>query len=154
MNSFLEEYLDRLEALNRYIQAAIDELPVSALDWVPGPDIPSIGAHVTHIAGSLRFWIGDVALGESFGRDREAEFHVQSQDVDTLKERLKQVMFYIRVAVEKLALKDLEETCANPQDSKRYTIAWALLHALEHAGLHTGHIQIIRQLWEQRQSHS
>ena len=29
-------------------------------------------------------------------------------------------------------------------------VAWALLHALEHTAIHLGHMQIMRQLWEQR----
>jgi hypothetical protein len=32
------------------------------------------------------------------------------------------------------------------------TVAWAVLHAVDHTALHLGHIQITRQLWEQRQS--
>jgi hypothetical protein len=31
------------------------------------------------------------------------------------------------------------------------TGGWALLHALEHAYLHLGHIQLTCQMWRQRQ---
>jgi ankyrin repeat protein len=31
-------------------------------------------------------------------------------------------------------------------------VAWCLAHALEHTALHLGHMQITRQLWEQRGS--
>jgi hypothetical protein len=30
-------------------------------------------------------------------------------------------------------------------------VGWALCHILKHTALHLGHLQITRQLWEQRQ---
>jgi len=27
-------------------------------------------------------------------------------------------------------------------------VAWAILHALEHTGIHLGHIQVTQQLWQ------
>lgn len=38
-----------------------------------------------------------------------------------------------------------------PRGNQEYTAAWAILHALEHTALHTGQIQLARQLWEQGQ---
>jgi hypothetical protein len=52
--------------------------------------------------------------------------------------------------LEKLTLKDLETLSISPRDGRKLTVAWALAHALEHTALHAGHMQIMRQLWEQR----
>ena len=49
-----------------------------------------------------------------------------------------------------LTLDDLEALRQSPRDGRQYTTAWALAHALEHTGIHVGHVQIIRQWWEQR----
>jgi hypothetical protein len=48
----------------------------------------------------------------------------------------------------------LESTRVRPRDGHEFTMAWALLHALDHATLHLGQIQITRQLWEQSKSNA
>ena len=37
---------------------------------------------------------------------------------------------------------------ADRLDAREFTVAWCLLHALEHSAVHLGHMQIVRQLWE------
>ena len=38
-----------------------------------------------------------------------------------------------------------------PRDGKKYTVAWALGHALEHTAIHVGHIPMLKQLWKERE---
>jgi hypothetical protein len=52
--------------------------------------------------------------------------------------------------LEHLTLPDLDAKRTTPSNGKEYTVGWALAHALEHVGIHVGHMQIIRQLWDQR----
>ncbi|NIU62141.1 MAG: DUF664 domain-containing protein, partial [Gammaproteobacteria bacterium] len=35
-------------------------------------------------------------------------------------------------------------------DGREFRVSWSLLHALDHVAQHTGHVQITRQLWDQR----
>ena len=72
MEAFFENYVNRLEALYSHVEAAIEGLSVDALDWSPGPEMNSIAVLLVHLAGSVRYWIGDVAGGEPSGRDRQA----------------------------------------------------------------------------------
>jgi uncharacterized damage-inducible protein DinB len=149
MKTFFEEYFNILQACHNDIHRALDGLPPAALDWKPGPDMNSISVLVFHLAGAERYWIGDVAAQEPSGRDRDAEFRVYDVGVDTLKNRLNGSLDYARTALERSSIEDLEQTRISPRDGREFTVAWALIHALEHSMLHLGHIQITRQLWEQ-----
>ena len=90
----------------------------------------------------------NVAIQAPSDRDREAEFIAQNLEMDTLKQRLADNMEYIQQVVEKLSLQYLETVHILPS-GREYPLAWGLLHALDHATLHLGQIQLTRQLWEQ-----
>ncbi|HLF29383.1 MAG TPA: DinB family protein [Anaerolineae bacterium] len=153
MLPILNDYLDRLQALHADIRRAITGLPQAALDWSPGPEMNSLAVLAAHIAGSERYWIGDVAGGEPSGRDRAAEFQTKAADADSLLARLDAALAHSQTVLERLTLPELEEPRRMPPGSARgervVTGAWALAHALEHVAIHVGHTQIVRQLWDQ-----
>lgn len=149
MQPFFKEYLDLLEDCHNSILKALDGLPPTALDWVPGPEMNSISVLLFHLTGAEQFWIGDVAMQESSNRDRDAEFRVQDMDADVLRKRLSDTLEYAQRALDTMSLQDLESSRPSPRDGRNVMVAWALLHALEHATLHLGQIQLTRQLWEQ-----
>ena len=74
--------------------------------------------------------------------------------MDVLKKRLANNLDYAHRVLDKMDVQDLEALRVRPSDGREFTVAWALLHALEHATSHLGQIQITRQLWEQRGSNS
>jgi uncharacterized damage-inducible protein DinB len=149
MQSFFINYLNILQQCHSDIQKALDGLPPAALDWSPGPEMNSISVLVFHLTGAERYWIGDVAAQDSTERDRDAEFKVRDVDVNVLKKRLVDNLEYARTALEKFSVQNLETTRVSARDGHEFTVAWALLHALEHSTLHLGQIQLTRQLWEQ-----
>ena len=150
MQPFLEAYLDRLQGLHVDMLRALGGLPAVALDWVPGPDMNSIAVLIVHTVGAERYWVGDVVARDPSGRDRAAEFRAQGLDTTTLEQRLGDALAHTQGVLEGLTLQDLETVRVSPRDGREYTVAWALAHALEHTAMHVGHIQIMRQLWEQR----
>ena len=152
MQPFFSTYLDLLQDCHNGILQAIDELPQDALDWIPGQEMNSIAVLLAHITGSVRYWIGDIAAQESSNRDRAAEFRVRGVEADVFRKRLADNLEYARNVVDKMSLQDLESMRVSPGDGREYTVAWALLHALEHATSHLGQIQITRQLWQQSNS--
>lgn len=154
MQTFFKEYLNILQTCHADILKALDGLPPAALDWILGPDMNSISVLVFHLTGAERYWIGDVAAQDPTERDRDAEFKVHDVGVDVLKKRLTDNMEYERAALEKLTIQDLETTRVSPRDGRGFTVAWALLHALEHSTLHLGQIQLTRQLWEQEKGNT
>jgi uncharacterized damage-inducible protein DinB len=149
MQTFFKDYLNLLQERHDNILEALDGLPPAALDWVPGADMNSISVLVFHLTGAERYWIGDIAAQDPTERDRDAEFRVHDVGVDVLKKRLAGNLEYARNALSEFTIQDLQTTRVSANDGRTYTVAWALLHALEHDTLHLGQIQITRQLWEQ-----
>jgi uncharacterized damage-inducible protein DinB len=154
MQTFFKEYLNILETCHTDIFKALDGLPPAALDWTPGPDTNSISVLVFHLTGAERYWIGDVAAQDSIERNRDAEFRVREVGLNILKKRLTDNLEYARTALEKFTIQDLERTRLSARDGREFTVAWALIHALEHATLHLGQIQLTCQLWEQEKGNT
>ena len=153
MQAFYADYLKNLLEFHDEIRSAIKGLPQEALDWTPGPEFNSVSALVVHLTGAERYWIGDVIAGEPKERDREAEFEVRGVAEKELIRRLSENETYIRNTLEPIALQELEALRTSPRNGRSVTVGWALCHVLKHTALHLGHLQITRQLWEQRQVH-
>lgn len=151
MDTFFEDYLQRLTDLHNDFKGAIDGLPQSALDWTPSADMNSLCVLVVHVCGAERYWVGDVAMGESSDRDRDAEFIAEGLSLAALNGKLDASEAYIRKSLAQLTVRDLPESRKAPGRDRRFTVGWALLHALEHTGLHLGHAQITRQMWAMTQ---
>jgi uncharacterized damage-inducible protein DinB len=149
MQTFFTEYIRLLQQSHNEILEALDGLPSGALDWSPGPDMNSISVLVVHLTGAERYWIGDVAAQDPKERDRDAEFRVRDVGMDVLKNRLGDNLEYARNVLENFTVQDLETTRLSARDGRTFTVAWALLHALEHTTLHLGQIQLTRQLWKE-----
>jgi len=154
VQTYFEDFFGLLKNCHNDIHKALDGLTPEALDWVPGQDMNSISVLVVHLTGAERFWIGDVAAEDPSNRDRNAEFKAKQLGTDALKKRLDDTLSYVRTALEKFSLQDLELSRRSPQADREFTVGWSLLHALEHATLHLGQIQLTRQLWEQKESNS
>jgi uncharacterized damage-inducible protein DinB len=147
---FYQDFLDRLVELHTNIEQAIQGLSPEALDWSPGKGMNSITVLIVHLTGAERYWIGDVALGDISNRDRAAEFSVSRIPLDVLRARLADASADAQSALTRPALGDPEQERVSPRDGRKFSVAWALLHTLEHTAIHLGHIQITRQLWEQQ----
>ena len=150
MLPFYETLFDRFHELHAEIKQALDALPAGALDWKPGVEMNSVSVILSHIIGAERFLIGDVVMGEPSNRDREAEFHVAGVDKQNLLQRLTTTEDYLKGALEKLSLADLETQRIHPRHGNQVSVAWAILHALEHAATHVGHIQLTVQMWQNK----
>ena len=147
MRQFYEAYYDRLQALHKEISKAISGLPLAALDWQPGPNMNSLSVLVAHTAGAERYWIGDVVGQDPSGRIRSQEFKTRQLDESELELLLQSTLAHSLAVLEKLTLEDLDQPRHSERDDATYTVAWALAHALEHTGIHLGHIQIGREIW-------
>jgi hypothetical protein len=150
VEQFCVDYLERLQDLHHDFIATFEDLPAEALDWVPGADMNSFCVLVVHTTGSTRWWLG-IALGDPPDRNRDLEFQAKGLSAAELKARFATLEDYTRGALERFSLADLAESHPVPnRGGDHVSSAWALLHALKHSGLHLGHAQITRQLWERR----
>ena len=147
-DQFFADYLERLEGLQRRLHKEVRELPAEAMDWSPGPEMNSVAVLLAHITGLMREGI-DIALGEPPGRVREQEFQTRGVLSAEMLRRLDAVIDYARGALPRLGLEDLEKE--RKDDDGPISCGMALLHALEHAYLHLGHVQITCQLWRQKE---
>jgi len=150
MPTFFDDLYDRFLELHTDIAKAVEDLPAEALDWVPGPEMSTICMLVVHLIGAESYWIGAVALGEPTDRVREEEFGVHGLSADELQKRLSAVDDYTRNALKRFSQPDLESVRKSHRNEKTFSVGWCLVHALEHTSLHLGHIQLTRQLWEQK----
>ena len=149
MDPFFKDYYDRLSELHHDLAATIDGLPIEALDWAPGPDINSLSVLVAHTAGSERYWIGEVAGEDQAGRDRPQEFETNGRTAEELQELLERTLAHSRMVLSGLSLDNLAEARVASLQGRSCTVAWALLHALEHTAVHLGHAHIGHQWWDQ-----
>jgi uncharacterized damage-inducible protein DinB len=149
MDPFFKDYYDRLSNLHHDLAETVEGLPVEALDWQPVPETNSLAVLLTHTAGSERYWIGEVVGEEPAGRERAKEFETVEQTVEELQDQLNLALAHSRQTLSRLSLDNLAEARLISMQGRSCTVAWALLHALEHVALHLGHAQITRQLWEE-----
>jgi len=61
MEQLFADMSERLATLVRAIEAAVDGVPAEDMDWKPAPDMNSLAVLLTHTAGALRYWVGDMA---------------------------------------------------------------------------------------------
>ena len=149
MDTFFADYLERLRELNSDFVKTFEDLPDEALDWVPGTEMNTLCVLAVHTTAATRFWIGDIGLGESSNRNRDAEFQAKGLSKDELKARFAALDAYVEDALGRLTPADLSERRDfRYRDAQGGTVGWVLLHALEHVGIHLGHAQITRQLWQ------
>jgi uncharacterized damage-inducible protein DinB len=148
MLTFYQDFLNILDEHHKNIAQAIEGIPQEALDWLPGEGMNSISVLIVHLTGAERYWIGDVASGDVSSRDRAGEFRMSGIACGALQQRLADATAYAHSVLTRLTADDLEQKRISARDGRKFTVGWALLHALEHTALHLGHIQITRQLWD------
>ena len=142
------DYLGLLEGLQRRLHKDVQDLPAEAMDWLPGPQMNSVAVLLAHITGVLCEGI-DIALDEPPGRVRAQEFQTRDVLSAEMLRRLDAVIDYARDALPRLGLEDLDKE--RDDDDGPISCGMALLHALEHAYLHLGHLQLTCQMWRQKE---
>jgi uncharacterized damage-inducible protein DinB len=151
MDALFVDYLNRLQAMHQGVKEAIAGLSSEVLDWVPGPDMNSLTVLVTHLAGSERFWVGDMVGQNDSGRIRSEEFETKNLRETDLVQRLDDSLAHSEKVLAQLLITDLDKVYESPINGDLFRVSWSLMHNLEHVALHVGHIQMMRQLWEMAQ---
>src|SRR5690349_1937845 len=91
MSSELETYAFFFNRTVEAAKATLAGLPAEALSFRPlpvpageSPDTNTLAGLGTHIAGSLRYWLGEIFNGRNPARDREAELAASGRSADEL----------------------------------------------------------------------
>ncbi len=145
---FFADYLQELEILQHRLHTDVRDLPAEAMDWSPGPEMNSVAVLLAHITGVLQEGM-DLALSAPPRRVRAQEFQTRGVLSAEMLRRVDAVLDDARDTLPRLTLTDLDQ--ARQDEDGPVTCGWALLHALDHAYLHLGHVQITCQLWRQRE---
>ena len=90
-----------------------------------------------------------LAVGDPVRRVRAQEFQTRGVVGAEMLGRLDAVIDYARGALPRLGLADLDTE--RQDEDGTVSCGWVLLHALEHAWLHLGHVQLTCQLWRQQE---
>ena len=144
---------DLLRRARDDMRAAVEGLPVDALNWRPAGDgTNSIAVLATHSLASTREWLSVAVDEPPPKRDRDSEFEASARDAAEL------IAFVDATFEDCLSLVDKSREVDwgalrkhwDPGRDIELFAAWALLHALEHLREHVGQVSLTRQLWEQR----
>ncbi len=150
MDAVFADVMERLDFLHGEIRRAINDLSVEALDWAPAEGANTMGAVVVHTLGAERYWLATVIFGQPSDRVRDSEFLARGWLGVELFEQLDKLTTLERAIFETLTLEDLEQLRRVPRDGREVTVSWALAHVIEHTAVHVGHLQLTRQLWDER----
>jgi uncharacterized damage-inducible protein DinB len=142
--------LDVLSELYNHVADLVRSQDEGALNWAPlAHDTNSIAALVHHSVGSTRVWLAR-ALGESFDRDREAEFRRRGT-AEELLAVLDGARAELNRTFERLDTVDLARTIRVTRvavpEGQTVSAAWCVEHAIAHVAEHWGAIQLTAQLY-------
>lgn len=146
MHALFAAYLQKMRGMHDEFVKTLDGLIPAQLDWSPAPNANSLAVLAVHTAGAARYWLVDVIGGSESARDRDAEFRTTDVEAVALQQHLGATLAAIEESVSRLTLDDLDRLLYSPQHRRENTVAWALLHILEHTATHLGHAQAVRDL--------
>jgi len=149
MMEMIRHQAELIEELLGRVDGIFSDLPDEALDWVPDPAMNSMTVLVVHICGALRYWVGELLGDEPAHRDRPAEFLSRGLTKAELHQILKTTQMQTQRVLGNLRKRDLKTRHYSTVHKDYISGAFALAHALEHTALHVGHMEIMRELWEQ-----
>ena len=117
------------------------------------PETNTLFALATHIAGSTEFWVLEMAGGRRVDRIRQAEFRSAGRREDLIV-RYERWLGAIHGVLRDLPRSAMDRATESPAEyrstgglgERQLSVRECLLHAVEHAALHLGHIQITRQI--------
>lgn len=143
---------DILEKLVADALEQLDGVPEADLNgWTPAQGLEDINTFyvlATHLVGAGEYWLLHGLGGRSTDRHRPDEF-VATGTLVELTARYDRWLADARELLENITDADLARTWERKTEdgTEQISGAWSLMHAIEHTGVHVGHLQIQRQLW-------
>ncbi len=132
---YLDEYMEK-------ITRAVTLLDEDQIWWRPAAKTNSIGNLLLHLSGNLRLWLVQGLGGDTFTRDRAAEFAAdRTQTGEALLANLSTVVARCRNVLESLEGQPLDRVVA--VQTYQADVLGIVFHAVEHMSYHTGQILFI-----------
>ncbi len=149
-------------ALERAIRSYVDDLLEALRDipqddfntWKPAAatdgshEMNTFAALATHTVSAAEFHALHMVGRRPIDRDRDSEF-VAIATYEEIATRFAAFIDALHAVLDSMSEEDFSGAPAPDRpDLEGWTNADWLMHALDHIALHTGHLQIHRQLWE------
>jgi len=147
--------LSLTETIERML-VALDGIPDDVFTtWRPAAtqdgrhEMNTFTALATHTIGSSEYWTLMAAGTRPMTRVRDEEFLAHATLAD-LRDRAASFLTDVHTLLDRLTEADFAAEAAPEvgDPDERWSLATCLLHAVDHAALHLGHVQVQRQLWE------
>ncbi len=153
----ISEYMEAIERQRAGLIAAVEGLPVEALDWAPLPrDTSSLSVLAHHCSGLLRLWMVEGLTGKDTGRSRESEFAAAGKDATALTDLINGAYDDAAATLASIDPAQLDQPAElainHARRGEMHTRRFVILTPLTHVAEHIGHMQLTRQLWEARGS--
>ena len=148
----VQDYLAEFGSLRELTGEAIRGLDDEAANWLPLPEgTNSIYAILSHLTGGQNHWVQEIISGEVIQRDREAELHASGHLAELLR-RWEKRCLETETILGNLSPAQLAELRTIPHHPEwgLITVRRCILHIISHLSIHIGHLQLTRQMWEQR----
>lgn len=148
MDALIAPYAKVLDDLHREATAIIIPLGDDAVNRrVPGLQ-NTVGILLRHMAGSERYWVGEVVGGIPANRNRDAEFGGDRVEKATLLAELDRAAATSRQVLTGLRAADLltDVEVRRPQGTVKEARGQSLLHATQHLAYHLGQLRILAKL--------
>ena len=142
VNVLLKELSDRMRRLLRSAEYCMGQLNDEHVWYRAHPCDNAIGNLVLHLVGNLRQWVLGGIDGQPDTRNRAAEFSAtQGKSKDELTRILRETIEESCRVIESLPTERITEA-RHIQDTDT-TVAYALVMAVSHLGVHVGQVQFI-----------
>lgn len=136
-----------LEDLHAEILALLEAVGSEGMNWTPEiNDVNSVYAIANHTILSQYWWIQENLNQEKIERNRPAEFTARADDLNSLRNLYKEIETLTRSVLENVPQQEIQAFREVKQ--RQVTVEWIVLHVIEHTALHLGHMQLMKQIWE------
>ncbi len=129
------------------LRREVEQYPDEAALWRPLPGITNPGGNLAlHVAGNLRFFIGDQLGHSGYVRDREREFSIRDLPREQLLKELDSAARAVDGVLGALDPAVLDQDFPSPMGGKRLLTRQVLLTLLAHLGYHLGQVNYHRRM--------
>jgi len=149
-STWLDGNRQTLKSLHSDMQYLIKGVPGAGLNWQPGTNTNSLWALTLHTLGTTLHLLSTSADIEPRWQSwqRATELTASGDDPGLLLAAIRNMDDFLDKVFSVLE----DETPATERDwlGKPKPISYLVAHAVEHAGRHVGHMELTKQLWDQR----
>jgi uncharacterized damage-inducible protein DinB len=148
MDPMVAPYAKILDGIHKDAAAIVTPLGEDTVNRrVPGLQ-NTVGILMRHMAGSERYWVGEIVGGIAAHRNRDAEFAGDRVDKAAALTEMDRAAATSRQVLSGLRAADLltEVEIRRGQETQRETRGQSLLHATQHLAYHLGQLRIVAKL--------